>query len=637
MFDFVRNHNRILQLVLVFAIVPSFVFLGIESYSSFKGRGQPIAEVAGSVVSQVEYEQAYRHQIDRLRAKMPGVDAAIFDRPEFKQQVLEELIRDKILTQAAKIQHLAPSDTRLQRLFAADPQMAYFRNSDGSANAQALEAQGMTSAQLADRLRQAYASQQVLNGISETAFALPAISDLNLNAWLQEREFQSLQFKAKDFGVNVAVNDETLKKYFEDPLHQSKWMSPESADIQYVILDASAARALVQVSEEDLKKYYTENTSRYSVPEERHARHILIKAQLSDTPEVRQKAKEKAEKIVQEARQNSTHFVDLARKNSEDSGSAQNGGDLGFFRQDGSMVKPFEAAVFSLKKGEISSVVETEFGFHIIQLIDIREGQVKTFDEAKSQIKKEVEEQSVKQKYNELAEQFTNAVYEQSDSLQSVAEKMNLKIQTASKVLHQPLQDDQSKQLPSLTNPKFLGLLFSPESIQKQRNTEAIEIGPQTMISARITQYAAAKQRAFDEVKEEVRTAVVAEQAVALMQKSTEEKLAQAKQINRLDGLGVAQVVSRIQHEGISAQILHAVLAADIRSMPAWIGVKDNVNTYTIIRVNKVISPPGTQKKELQENYARAWGQAQEQAYFAALREKAKVKEFSDFSATSTN
>ena len=620
MFEFVRKHNRLLQFLLALVIVPSFVLVGVQGYDSFRDAGGSVAEVAGRKISQTEWDNAHRREIDRLRSSAPQVDAAVFDRPEMKAQTLESLVQRYLLTHAANDLRLVTPDPRLQRLFRADPQLAFLRNPDGSVNKDALIAQGMTAAQLEAQLRQDLSTRQVLNGVSGTAFNAKAPADVALDALLQQREIQVLRVASKDFASKVQPGDADLQRYYDDPAHAAQFQSPEQADVQYVVLDAAAIKKTLSISKDELRKYFDENASRYVSAEERRASHILIKADASASADDKQKARAKAEALLAEVRKSPASFAELARKNSDDPGSASKGGDLDFFRR-GAMVKPFEDTAFALKQGEISNVVESDFGFHIIQVTGVRGGEKQSFESLEAQLRTEVETQLVQRKYAELAEQFSNTVYEESDNLQPVADKLKLTIQEAKGMGRQPVPDAAGP----LAHPKLLAALFSDDSIKNKRNTEAVEVAPQQMAAARIVKHTPAAKRPLAEVKDAVRAAVVADEAAVLARKTGESRLTEAKK-SGLEGLPTALVVSRSNTAEQPREVVNAVLAADAKQLPAWIGVDLGREGYAVIRLNKVLPADAAAKEGLAAKYTQAWTQAEETAYYQALRDRYKVK-----------
>ena len=243
----------------------------------------------------------------------------------------------RVLLAAAQAQHLLPSDQRLQRLFVADPQYASIRNPDGSVNKELLAAQGMSSEMLAQQLRLEVGMNQVLAGIAGSATAPKAVVSAALDAVLQRREVQGQLFDPKTYAGKVTPSEADIESYYK--AQEAQFKLPEQAEIEYVVLDAEGLKKAVTVSEDDLKKYYAENANRYTAAEERRASHILIKADGAGSAADKQKAKAKAEELLAEVRKSPQRFAEVAKKNSQDPGSAEKGGDLDYFGR-GAMVKP---------------------------------------------------------------------------------------------------------------------------------------------------------------------------------------------------------------------------------------------------------------------------------------------------------
>ncbi|RZL28334.1 MAG: peptidyl-prolyl cis-trans isomerase, partial [Rubrivivax sp.] len=369
------------------------------------------------------------------------------------------------------------------------------------------------------------------------------------------RQVQLQRFDVKDFAAKLNPSDAELDAFYKDPANAAKFQLPESAQIQYVVLDLEALQKDVSFTEEDLRKYYDENATRYGVPEERRASHILIKAERSAPAEERAKAKAKAEELLAQVRKNPASFAEVARRNSQDEGSAVNGGDLDFFGR-GAMVKEFDAAVYAMKPGEISNIVETDFGFHIIQLTGARGGEKKSFESVRAEVESEVRKQLAQRRYAEAAEQFGNLVYEQSDSLQPAADKLKLALQTATVQRQAP-----AGATGPLASPKLLDAVFGADALRNKRNTEAVETGPSQLASARVVQYSPARVPPLADVKDKVRQQLVQKLATAEAKKAGEARLAALK-ANPSDtaGLDAAVTVSRAKPQNLSRTQLEAVL-----------------------------------------------------------------------------
>jgi peptidyl-prolyl cis-trans isomerase D len=619
MFDFVRTHSRLMLGLIVLLIIPSFVFFGIEGYSRFNDEATAkAAKVDGRGISRAEWEAAHQRQVERMRQQMPGVDVKLFDTPEMKRQTLDMLVQEYVLRSAAAKLHLAPSNDRLDRLFKSDPGLAALRNPDGSVNRDMLAAQGMSSEVFAERLRQDYATQQVLGGIRNTSFVTPAEAALSLDAMLQRRELQFERFDPAAYAAKVNPTDAELAAYHK--AHAQQFTAPERATIEYVVLDLAAIGKDITLAEGDLRKYYDENIARYTTSEERRASHILIKADKDLPAAERAKAKARAEAILAEVRKAPASFAEVARKQSEDTGSAGQGGDLDFFGR-GAMVKPFEDAVFAMKQGEISNVVESDFGFHIIQLTAVRGGEKKPFDQVRPEIETEVRKVLAQKRYAEAAEQFSEMVYQQYDSLQPVIDKLKLEKRTAV-VARAPAPGASGP----LASEKLLAAVFGNEAVNNKRNTDAIEVGPSQMASARVVKHEPARTMALDEVKDRVRAAVVAEQAGALARKDGVAKL---EALRKSDApLPSSATVSRAQTQGLPREVIDAVLRTDVSKGPAVAGVDLGNQGYVVVRVTKVLprDPVPGGDAPLQAQVGQAWAAAESDAYLAALKKRFKAE-----------
>lgn len=622
MFDFVRKHNRLFQLILLVLILPSFVALGVNGYSNFMdGSNAAVAQVDGQKITRAEWDAAHRQQSERLRQQMPNLDPKLLDSPEARQQSLDNLVRDRVLQSAVRQQHWSVSKAQLTRVFDTDPQFASLRMPDGSVNEALLAPQGMNAAIFLGRLRESLAKDQVLRGVTNSAIGSGTLSAQAFDAFFQRREVRVLTLSPAEFAAQVKPTDAEVDAYFKDPAHASKFQLPEVAQIEYVVLDAEGLKAGITVAEKDLKDYYEQNRNRYTVAEERRASHILIKADKAAPEAEKAKARARAEELLAQVQKAPASFADVARKNSQDEGSASRGGDLDFFPR-GAMVKPFEEAAYALKPGEISKVVESDFGFHVIQLTAVRGGDTKSFDSVRAEIEDEVRKQLAQKRYAELAETFSNTVYEQSDSLKPIAEKLGLSIRSAL-VQRKPSADAQGP----LASAKLLDLVFSKDSLQNKRNTEAVEFGPSQLVAAHVADYKPARMPAFDDVKAQVTQLLVARQAAALAVKAGAEKLAALKASGDPASLQAAQTVSRLQAGKLPPKVLKAILQADTSKLPSFVGLEADDGSYVIAAVTQVLPREGQVADPVRsaQQYAKAWSTAEAEAYFKALKTQLKT------------
>ena len=625
MFDFVRKHTRVMQFLLFLLIFPSFVLFGLEGYNRFREGGATVATVDGHSITQAEWDAAHRSQVERMRSSMPNVDVKLFDTPEAKFSTLERLVRDRLLQVAASQLRLGASDARLAAELQQNPTIAALRRADGTLDIeryrQLLATQGMSPESFEAQVRGDLASRQVMSGVGVTSFSSAALADVTLNAFYEQRQVQVARFAPTDFVGQINPTEAELETYYK--ANADKFQSVERADIEYVVLNLAAVQKDIVVPEAELKTYYEQNSARLAGLEERRASHILINADKGASAAERDAARAKAQALLAEVQKSPNQFAELARKNSQDTGSAAKGGDLDFFGR-GAMVKPFEEAAFALKKGEISGVVETEFGFHIIRLTDIKQPEQKSFESQRAKLELEVRAQLAQRKFAEAAEQFTNIVYEQSDSLKPVAERLKLEVQHASNLGREPVAGNTAA-----NNPKLLAAVFSPDSIEKKRNTEAVELAPNVLAAARITSYSPARTLPLDEVKARVREQVVAQQATERARSEGATKLAEWKTNPDAAKLPAAIVVSRESKQTQPSALVEAALRASTQTLPAWVGVDLGTSGYAVVKVEKVLPRDAANASGLareREQYAQWWASAEGLAYYKLLKEKFKAE-----------
>ena len=620
MFEFVRSHKRLLQFVLVILIFPSFVFFGVQGYTSFRDESMTaVAVVDGREITRGEWEQAHQRTAERMREQIPGLDARLLDTPEMRRQSLDALVRDRVLLASAVHDHLMPGDERLARLFREDAQLAGLRNADGSVNRELLAARGMSSEAFAEQLRMEYGTRQVLGGLAAEG-AVPKVSvRAAVDAFLQRRVVAWERFDVTERKARVTPTASEVQAHFE--ANRERFRRPERANIDYVVLDIDALARTVTVSQEDLRRYYDENASRFTQAEERRASNILLAVDKDAPAADRTKVRERATTLLAQVRTEPARFAEIARTVSEDPGSAPQGGDLDFFAR-GAMVKPFEDAAFGMKPGEISEVVETDFGFHIIRLDEVRGGQRQPFEAVREGIEAEIRRQLAQRRFAEEAEQFTNLVFEQPDSLQPVIDRLGLTKLSAT-VQRTPAPDAAGP----LASPRLLEAVFASDAVVDKRNTEAIDLGGSRLVSARVTQHMPARVPALEEVLDEVRAAVVEAQAAALARKEGQARLAALK-TEPGAALPVSGEVSRLDARDLPRRVVDAVLQTPPDALPAVLGVDLGAQGYVVARVERILHADEARAGDpaVARQIAQAWTAAESQAVLESLRQRFKVE-----------
>jgi peptidyl-prolyl cis-trans isomerase D len=630
MLDFVRNNRRLMLLLLLVLVFPSFVFFGVESYSRFMDSSHDVAKVDGRAITVQELDNVVREQSERMRQMLgASYDPRQFEGPALRKNVMDQLILQRVVANEVAREHLTVSNARLFEAINSIPAIAQLpRKQDGSiddkAYLQLLAAQGMTPEQFDARMRFDLATQQLGTSIAGTAFVPKSLLDRLIAVRDQQRDVQALLFKPADYTTKVQPDAAALKAYYES--HQSAFSVPEQAKVEYVVLSGDALAAAQAVTPEELKSYYDSNIARFRTDEQRRASHILIAAPKDAPAADRQAAKDKAGKLLEELRKHPDTFADVARKQSQDPGSAEKGGDLGFMGH-GALVKPFEDAMYALKEGQISDVVETDYGYHIIKLTGIKPAETKPLDAVRPELEAELRKQFAAKKYAEEADAFGNMVYEQSDSLKPAADKFKLTIQTADGVTRQP--NPALGQNSPLNNEKVLKALFSDDAIKNKRNTEAVQVGPTTLVAARIVEYRPATVRKFEEVEAKVREGYIAQQAAELARKDGEARLEALKKSDSAQGFGGVTMVSRAKAEGMDPKAVEAIMRADATKLPAVVGVDLGANGYAVYRITKITQPQqanqGQRQAEAQQ-LSQLAGQTELGAYYESLKARSKVK-----------
>ena len=625
MFDFVRKHTKVMMFLMFLLIIPAFVLVGVDGFRRMGGAGETVAKVGSHSITQAEWDAAHKNEVDRLRASMPNLDAKLLDSPEARYATLERMVRERVLFEAVQDSHLSTSDARLARELQQDPTIASLRLPDGKLDMdryrQLAASQGLTPDGFEARVRSDLSVRQVEAGLLSTAFSPQALADVSLNAFFERREVQIARFSPADYASKVTPSDADVEAFYQ--ANPSLFQAPEAADVEYVVLDLDTVKKTIALNEADVKAYYEQNAARLSGKEERRASHILINAPKGMPAADRSKARERADELLAQVRKAPDSFADIARKNSQDTGSAPGSGDLDFFGR-GAMVKPFEDAAFAMKKGDISDIVESDFGFHIIRLTDIKAPKQRSFEELRAGIEADLKTQQAQRKFAETAEAFTNGVYEQSDSLKPVADRLKLEVRTASNLQRTPSPSVTG----ALANPKLLAAVFSPDSVDKKRNTEAVEIAANQLAAARITQYTPARTRPLTEVRAGVRDRLIASRSAELAKKDGTEKLAAWKAVAPTS-LPAAVIVSREQGQTIQGPVLDAALRADVSSLPGWVGVDLGAQGYAVLRVNKVLPRTAVAPERAaqeRKQYTQWMASAENQAYYKMLQDRFKVQ-----------
>lgn len=621
MFDFVHRKKTIVQIILLLAVLP-FMFWGVQSYRS-DGETGYIAVVEGEEIQRREFEQALRNQFENMRNMLgDNFDSALFDNPEMRLAVLENLIQRKLLIREAVNIGLTVLDSQLAReiqsisAFHDDQKFSYQRYEE------LLRRQEMTPAMFESRVSAEILQQQLLEPIAKSAWVPETV--IEKVAYLSEvkREINQIQIEPKQFISKIVPDEASIRSYYDD--HQTDFLLPERVRIEYVVLSLEELAQQEEVTEEEIRHYFETHQNEFGQEEERRASHILIAVPEAASDEERMAAHSKAKELMSQLKAEPVKFAELANEYSEDPGSATLGGDLGFLGR-GILVKEFEDVLFQMQPDEIRGPIETTFGYHIIKLAAIKPAEVASLEEVRADIERILKRQKAANYFGEIAEDFSNTVYEQSDTLQLAAEQFNLSIKQSGWI------DKNLKEPAIIANRNLLQAIFSDDAIINKRNTEAIEVMPDTFVSARVLEHKPATIRSLDEVRDEVTERVKRQLAAEMAEKEGRAKLNQLQQAgeDNLLAWGEAKEVSYMQPQGMDMDTLRAIFHTEIDRLPTYTGITGSDGSFNLIRINRVIEPDFSDKARYQvfrDQLKQMLVQEELSSYQVGLRQRYNVK-----------
>lgn len=608
-----RNHKRWLMFIAMILVIPSFVVTGIYSYNRMISDDGAIAKVDDVSILPQQFDEAKRQQLEILRERLgDAFRSNMLESREARVALLERMMNDRAVAGETSLESVEVSEETAIELIKTMPAF----QQDGKFNPQAyqnfLTSRGYSDEYFVSIMRGDIARELLTSGLTRSVIA-PKTASRNLYNLLNEkREIAVHTVPSADFVKSIQISDEDARKFWTD--NQKLFERPDEIDVEYVVL-TPALFANVQPTEEDVKSFYEQNPNRFRAPEERRASHILI-----DLSEGEDKARAKAEELFKTLQAKPEEFEKLARENSADPASAKDGGDLGFFGR-GMMVPAFEDAVFKAQKGAIVGPVQTEFGFHIIKVTDIKPEAVRPLEEVRDEIVRLYQEQESQKRFAEEAENFSNMVYEQSDSLNPVVEKYGIKAQSFKGLTAEGPADPALKKI---LNQHVVESLFADECLREKRNTQAIEVSANTLVAARVTAFRPTHIMSFEEARTDILARLTRERSLdAASDKGFE--LLKTLRSGKADAakFGDAVSVSRANPQGQSFELINAVMRVSAKELPAYVGVRVS-DGYQIAHVTKSeLSEPSETDLimgagELRQMYAPA----DMSIYYAALRAK---------------
>jgi peptidyl-prolyl cis-trans isomerase D len=617
MFEFIGKHKRLLQVLLGLILIPPFAFFGVQSFDRFSGASD-LADIDGSTISAAEFGRAVDQQRDQLRAALGrNFDPALLDTPEARKQLLDGLVGRRVLGLYVARNRMAVTDDQVRELIAAEPAFQEDGKFSRGRYQALIRGQNMSEDQFEAQLRSDLVMRQLTAGLVDSGLVAKHTAERIAALRGETREVSDSILAASQFVAQVKLAPDAVESYYK--AHPKEFESPEQIRAQYAELTLDAVIAGEPIPADEIKAWYDANIG----PKRRE----------------RLEARKRIEDLVAEVRKDPSRFAELAKASSQDPGSASQGGDLGWFGR-GSMVKPFEDAVFKLRENEVSPIVETEFGFHVIRVTGIRKseggkgeerrashilvtapGDAKDFEAVRADIERDLRRQRAQKRFAELAEQFSNMAYEQPDGLVPLAERFKVRLATTDWFARGTA--------PPPLNAKLVTALFGDDALRNKRNTEAVEIAPGRVVVARVLEHKPAALRPLEEVRAGILKRLTDEEAL---------KLARAAGVERLKKLqageatattwGLARSVSRENPIGMDPRAVPPVFRADPTKLPVYVGVDLQPAGYGLYRISKVTEAKTVDDAKLRAidaGLARQEARDGYQAFVDSLRSRAKI------------
>jgi len=610
-----RAQGWVAKLILALITIP-FALWGIDSYFNDGGKEPVVASVGKDEIGQNEFFQSLQRQRDTLQERTKTkIDT---ENKDFRKVVLDQMIDGRLMNYAGTANGLATPVGDLDAMIQSAP---IFQDNGKFSEERFqtwLQKQGLNRKALARMIQQDSMAQQFQVGYGQGAI-MPAASVAQIASLLvQQRETNEATFDGSAYAKDIVIDDKAVAAEYQ--AHKQDYAIPEQVRVQYLVLSAAAIRSSIEISDSAAQQYYDTNKAKFGEPEQRRASHILIKTDSGMSAADKAAAKAKAEKIYQELRANPAKFAELAKQNSQDPGSAAQGGDLGSFTHD-TMVKPFADAAFSMKVGELRGPVESQFGYHIIRLDGITPGKATAFATVKVSIVAQLAQQEAERKFVDAAEKFSNMVYEQSDSLDPAAKQFQLKVEESGWISRDHADPA------FLARADLMAALLAPDAVAKHQNTEAVEVAPNTLVSARVLEHKPAGTKPLAEVTGEIRSKLIAQAARAKAIEAGKQALKLAQSGQPIAGFSAPMMVSRTQPLNLSPESIKAIFKADISKLPATVGV-ETPDGYRLYRINKVVkaAPEADRQKQLQRDLSGTVMKEEIKAYLAFIKAKAGVK-----------
>ncbi|MFA0143508.1 peptidylprolyl isomerase [Vibrio kanaloae] len=488
--------NSIAVKIILGLIILSFVFAGVGSYIT-GGGNNAAAKVGSTEIARGEFEQAYQNERNRMQSQLGDYFSQMLADPayveSFRKSVLDRMINDVLLEQQAESLGLRISDSQIRTMILEMPQFQTAGQFDQEVYQAALRRAGFSAESFAEYMRRDLMRNQLVTALQGSEFVLQGEIDTQSKLIAQTRDIRTVTLSVADLAKDIELTDEQIEQYYQE--NPAAYTRPEQAKVSYIELSAEALKSQLEVSDEEAQKYYQEHLDKYSTEEQRKVSHILVQGD----------DEAKAQSILDELNAGAD-FTTLAEEKSDDFGSADVGGDLGWIERD-VMDPAFEDAAFALETiGDITGLVKSDFGYHIIKLDELKASQAQSYQEVAAEIKQELIDQHAVDQFYEKQTELEKVAFEFPDSLDDSAEAINAKITTTGFISQVDAPE-------LLMTPAVMQAILSPEVKEDGLNSEVIEVAPEHVIVVRVEETRDETVLPLAEVKEQVVAALSAVQA----------------------------------------------------------------------------------------------------------------------------
>ncbi|WFE67851.1 SurA N-terminal domain-containing protein [Thiomicrospira sp. R3] len=603
--------------IVIILIVP-FALWGIDQYAT-GDRTVVIAEVNGEKVTATEFLQMYNRQRMRLQQQFGDMYDQVVEDEVLRNQVLDALIESQIIKQWAARKGLVISDAQL----AAVIQNAGVFQENGRFSKRAYEEllmrNGLTIAGFEIEQRQFLLEQQYRNLTAGSMFVTESELEHLYQLQNQRRYIDYVRLDQRIFNDQIEISDQQKRDFYQ--ANQDLFIVPEKVVVDYITFSMRDLVAYTEVSDAEKRDFYQLNIGLFTQPEMRRASHILIRGD-------EQAALEAFAEIQNQLAQGVT-FAKLAEQYSQDPGSAANGGDLDFFEQ-GMMVPEFDQAVFSMEVDQVSDIVATDFGWHLIYLTDIREPQTLEFDQVEKDVAQQLRIEKAQAAYYGLLESVNTLAYEQPDSLEPLLDLVGGEVQTSAAFGREGGSSWFSQR-------RVLEAVFSDDVFSARLNSAVIELDSGTSMVLRVKDYKPEFLDSFESVEPQIATRLMREVAVARSAELADEVMAKIEAGADPANIELAGVewhpvgwVER-QSQQVLPQIVSAAFKAQkpLADQASWTRTQSLMGDTLLVRVSQVDVVDDEDRKaqmaELSQALTGIYITAEIDARLAVLRSEAKI------------